>query len=549
MTPENDSAPEVPESASGSAHKPAPPPSWKAILVGLVFAGLAAAAAAGLIAGFLDSRPVDFHPLTEERIADLDRLFAYNQVPAARIEKAAVEERRDETARWAYCEYKVDLPPELSVSGMERLLRRTMAERNVSVFDEPDQPADTRVLRFSTAGKHFATVVLTGVPDRTNLTEPARRLAQDVVHALTNMAPVVERFERGAVEPQENEGTLWERVSIDAWVASPEDVDTVAGGITTALSRDDVEIRVEASETVGQTEVTVLYMELECVRITLHAPDTYPDMPVDGESASGESETGDAEPPLPVPDPETLPLESEHLNGDATAPAMPQKPKTAEGPLRAAIIVDDGGYGGEIGESVLSLDPRLTLSILPWAPHSTDTAQRATELGFEVMLHMPMENSSEHNTYPGQLTVGMPAEEVHRLTKDALEDVPGAAGINNHTGSRFTSDATSMRAFLEGIKPLELFFIDSRTISTSTAFEIAQEMDIPSASRDLFLDHESDKTYIRERFNQLIELTKKQGTAIGICHFRRPSVEVLREMLPEFEKAGIEIVHASELIE
>lgn len=542
------------ESPSDAELEPAPspprhdpvPPSWTTILVGLVLAGLAAAAAAALIAGYLGSRPVDYRPLTHERLADLDRLFAYNQVPDSSIAKGAVEDRQDATARWSFRAYTVNLPPTLSLGGVERLLRRNMAEQNVSVFDEAGHPDGTIVLNLATMGKHFAAVQLTGTPDRSNLIEPARRLARETVEALHGMAPVVERFERGQVEPRENADAIWENVVIDAWLPSAVSAQSVTAQLATTLSRNDVDLAVTAAETPGDTTVTVSYAGLECVRIIFHAPVESAEMPSGDAAADPGSETT---PPLPVPDPETLPLESEHLNGDAKVPAVPSTSRTVSGPLRVAIIVDDGGYGGAVSEELLLLDSRLTLSILPWAPHSTDTAQRATELGFEVMLHMPMENSSENNTYPGQLTIGMPAEEVHRLTLDALDDVPGAVGINNHTGSRFTSDTAAMRTFFDGIKARNLFFIDSRTISTSTGFAIAQEMQIPSAARDLFLDHESDKQYIRERFQQLIDLVKEQGTAIGICHFRRNSVDVLREMLPEFEKADIEIVHASELVE
>lgn len=545
----NDNAPDSPEHL-GEESPPRPgPPSWKIIILGLFLAGTAAAGAAVLIAGFLDSRPVDLRAITQERASDLERLLAYNQVPASSVAKRIEEERHNETARWTYCEYEVELPPVLSVEGVARLVRRNMAERDVSVFDEPDPPKDNVVLQLATAGQHFATLILTGSPDRTDLTEPSRRLMREVVTVLSGMTPTVERYERGSAESRDNNDARWEFASVDAWVASSTLAQTVATELSTSLIRDDVRMRVEHTADSEMTTITVTYSGLDCVRVTIHAPKPSVEATSGSDSVSMSSETPDASSNPPVPDPESLPLDSEHLNGDATVPAAPPRPRTYSGPLRAAIIIDDGGYGGDITEGVLALDPDLTLSILPWAPHSKDTAERAADLGFEVMLHMPMENSTDHSTYPGQLTTTMPAETIHQLTADALSDVPGAVGINNHTGSRFTSDADAMRVFLECIKPLELYFVDSRTISTSAAYGIAQEMEIPSAARDLFLDHESGKDYIRQRFNQFIELTKDQGSAIGICHFRRNSVSVLREMLPEFEKHGIDLVHVSELLE
>jgi len=517
--------------------------------VGLCIAGLASALSAALLAGFLESRPVDLRDLTRERSSDLERLLAYNQVPESSVRISAEEERRDATARWTFREYEIDLPETLSLGGVERLIRRSMADRNVSVFDEPGTPADRIVLRLEAAGQQFATLTLMGVPDRINFTEASRRLARETNDVLSGLVPTVERMERGAVEPRTNNEAQWELASIDVWVAASEQAQALANAVTGTLTRNDVYVRVKPDENENEVRVSVLYRGLECVGVTVHAwqpEEPAPPGPT-GESKQADGENGR---PAPViPDPESLPLDSEHLNGDAREPATPVSPSRPGEGLEVAIIVDDGGYGGDTTAEVLALNPQLTLSILPGAPHSSDTARRAAELGFEIMLHMPMENSSDHSTYPGQITVDMPAEKVHELTAEALADVPGVVGINNHTGSKFTSDATATRAFLTGIQPLGLFFVDSRTISTSTAYEIAREMQIPCAARDLFLDHEPDKTYIRERFTQLIELCKKQGSAIGICHFRRNSVAVLREMLPELENHGIALVHVSELVD
>ncbi len=524
-------------------------PSWKSIVFGLWLAGTAAALSAILIAHYLDSRPFDLRTMTREKAADLERLLAYNQVPHSSITTVNEVERTDGTAQWSYREYIVDLPSTLSLGGVERLIRRTMAERNVSVVDEPDTPNDRVVLRLAADGKQFALLTLAGKPDRTNLTVATARLAQKALDVLGDLVPAVDRIERGPVEHQENSESIWDFARVDVWVSEPEQTTAILTAISAELKRNDVDVRMDSENGAEDATIAVSYAGLDCVHVTVHAP-VLPEGPPSTTDNGAMADDETHEPPAhDVVDSEALPLDSEHLNGDARLPAPPVKQARPGEPLRVAIIVDDGGYGGEITDDVLELDPALTLSILPSAPHSTDTAQRAETLGFEVMLHMPMENSSKHKAYPGEITIAMPADKVHELTDQALADVPGAVGINNHTGSRYTSDPDAMRRFLEGIESSKLFFVDSRTISTSTAYQIAHEMGIPSAARDLFLDHESKKDYIRERFEQLTEICKKQGSAIAICHFRRNSVAVLREMLPEIKKEGIELVHASELVE
>lgn len=230
-------------------------------------------------------------------------------------------------------------------------------------------------------------------------------------------------------------------------------------------------------------------------------------------------------------------------------PPAPERPTSAyEGPPRVALIVDDGGYGGEPTEEILALDPVLTLAILPFAPHSRETAEAAAARGFELMLHMPMESADPSATYPGGLTVSMTPEEVREATREALADVPGIAGANNHTGSRYTEDEAAISAFLSALDPNALYFVDSRTSPKSRAYETAARLGFPALSRDVFLDNRDDRQAILRQTDELIERAQAHGAAIGICHFRPVTASVLGEVLDRLEAAGIEVVPVSQLM-
>jgi polysaccharide deacetylase 2 family uncharacterized protein YibQ len=211
-------------------------------------------------------------------------------------------------------------------------------------------------------------------------------------------------------------------------------------------------------------------------------------------------------------------------------------------------VIDDGGYGGVETESILSLDPNLTISILPYTPFGTELSERCRELGFEVMLHMPMSNQSARLQHEGQLNVGMDATEIVRLTEVALKQVPGAVGVNNHTGSGFTTNHAAMVPFLEYVKAKDLFFLDSRTTPDSVAYEVAVELGLDAVERTLFLDHDNAPDAIRSRFRELMAHARESGAAIGICHFRPNTAIILKEMLPELAANGIRLVPLSELV-
>lgn len=215
----------------------------------------------------------------------------------------------------------------------------------------------------------------------------------------------------------------------------------------------------------------------------------------------------------------------------------------------AAIIIDDVGYGGKAGEEIMKMPPVLTLSILPGERLSLATAELARKNGFEVMLHQPMEGSSTSiRLGPGGLVTTMSDDEILRRFRTNLDEVSGAAGVNNHMGSVFTANRSRMRVVLEEIRRRKLFFIDSRTSVETVAEEEAADLGVPAWRRHVFLDNDVDSTAISRQIMVLIEAARKEGGAIGIGHAHVGTIKAIRAMLPEFEKSGVRLVHVGELL-
>lgn len=381
---------------------------------------------------------------------------------------------------------------------------------------------------------------------REDLTAKTTRIANSVSEALR--AAGSQDVLTARSELRQSDAAMWQYSLFNAQLPLSVTEEQITAHLAMAIDDNTVRIEKISGAPRGQTWWSVRCNGIECATVhAINGPEGDPNFRL----AAFSAELAGLDPDVLVQefhaDPEALPLDSSDFKIDAPTPSSSPAPPVT-GPLRLAIVVDDGGYGGWITEEILAMPNTLTLSILPHAPYSYETAQRANELGFEVMLHMPMENVSGKTTYPGEITVTMDVHQMMDLTKQALADVPGAVGINNHTGSKFTSNAEAMRTWLDLIKDSGYFFIDSRTSKYACAFEVADEMDIPSAENDLFLDHHSGTDYIRARFREVIEMVKRHGKAITICHFRKNTIPVLKEMFPIIEKEGIELVHASTLV-
>lgn len=213
-----------------------------------------------------------------------------------------------------------------------------------------------------------------------------------------------------------------------------------------------------------------------------------------------------------------------------------------------SLIIDDIGYDRRLAMALFDLEPNITFSVLPWSPFGRSLAGKLKDRGAEVMLHLPMEPAEypRINPGPGALLTDMEPDELLDQLKKNLEEVPGAVGVNNHMGSRLTAHADQMNQIFTILKKENLFFVDSRTSRDSQCQASARLLRLPYAQRDVFLDNHQDVAYITAQFRQLVKLAEKHGTAIGIGHPYRTTLEALEKELPRL-RGKIQIVPASRM--
>ncbi len=215
---------------------------------------------------------------------------------------------------------------------------------------------------------------------------------------------------------------------------------------------------------------------------------------------------------------------------------------------RAAIVIDDLGQDMQRTVALLALRYPLTFSVLPHLPASRETSAAAAHAGHEVILHLPMQPmGSGINPGQGAILVGMDAPEVARIVDSDLDFVPDARGVNNHMGSRATSDPALMAAVMKELAARHLYFIDSRTAPSTVAYDAARQAGIPAFYRSVFLDDTETVDYTLAQLRSFRALVERQGAALAIGHPHPTTITALASFLPEFESADIELVPASQL--
>lgn len=220
----------------------------------------------------------------------------------------------------------------------------------------------------------------------------------------------------------------------------------------------------------------------------------------------------------------------------------------ADTPHYIALIIDDIGYSGPLGERAIALPGAVTYAVLPHTPFGTELAELAHSHSKEVMLHAPMSNLAHQPLGPGALTDALSHEDFIATLRGNIDAVPHLQGINNHMGSELTGMRTQMQWVMEVLKERRLYFVDSFTTAQSVAGEAAREQEIPTTTRNVFLDNETTLEDINWEFQRLLQTAREKGSAVGIGHPYEETLDYLEKALPALAQENIELISVSAMI-
>ena len=216
-----------------------------------------------------------------------------------------------------------------------------------------------------------------------------------------------------------------------------------------------------------------------------------------------------------------------------------------------AIVIDDIGHNLHQARRLLALPAPVVLAILPNTRGARQLADEAAALGRTVILHQPMENGAGLAIGPGGLYSDMSAVERRQVLTDNLDSFGHIRGINNHMGSRLTSDRQAMDQVMQVLRERGLYFIDSRTTHHTQAAFAAEAAGVPHLSRDVFLDNERDPAAIGRAFDRALKVAREQGSALVIGHPYPQTIEYLEGRLTGnlLQEEGVQVVSVEELMQ
>ena len=236
------------------------------------------------------------------------------------------------------------------------------------------------------------------------------------------------------------------------------------------------------------------------------------------------------------------------LNGLSRAFASPDSSEGFHHPS-IALIIDDIGYSYSRARRFLDLGLPITFSILPRLNKGRDLAIEIHTRGHEIMLHQPMEPyDSGIDPGPGALYVGDAPQRITHIMEENISNIPYAAGVNNHMGSRFTEYREEVSRALGVVEDNGLFFIDSLTSGGSVAYKVARKRHMVSGCRNVFLDNRLDEAYILLQLHTLLGYARRYGHAIGIGHPFPETARAIARFVSTQKDFKDTLVRASEVI-
>jgi hypothetical protein len=227
---------------------------------------------------------------------------------------------------------------------------------------------------------------------------------------------------------------------------------------------------------------------------------------------------------------------------------LTKKQVSAFGKGKIALILDDWGYNLKNLKLLNRIRKPITIGVLPNLAYSRKISELLPEMGFEVILHLPLESYERKNMEKDTIYCYMKKNEIIGIFNSALLSVPTAKGISNHMGSKATEDRKVMSTLFKEMKKRNLFFLDSLVTKKSICKDLAQELGIKIAKRDIFLDNINQKSYIKNQLKKLVYLAKMNGEAIGVGHDRKLTIEVIKEEMENLVKEDIEFVYLSQMV-
>jgi len=193
---------------------------------------------------------------------------------------------------------------------------------------------------------------------------------------------------------------------------------------------------------------------------------------------------------------------------------------------KVVIIMDDISHRWQLNK-LKALPFKVTPSIFP--PSKMNMQSHLLARGLKhFMVHLPLESSSKQmNSMYKTLSSSSSQKEINARIAEIRRLFPNAKYINNHTGSRFTSNYRASKRLFRGLIKYGFIFVDSRTSKNTQIPKIAKEFRQKYIKSNLFIDNRININAISKEIRKALAIARRKGFVVMIGH---PHPETFRAL-------------------
>lgn len=212
------------------------------------------------------------------------------------------------------------------------------------------------------------------------------------------------------------------------------------------------------------------------------------------------------------------------------------------------IVIDDLGESISAAQSLAGLSYPVTFAIWPHSSYAKEVAKVASAASREIIIHQPMEPmSADAKPGPGAVYVEMKPETIRAIIRANIKLVPGAVGLNNHMGSKFTQNRKAVREVAQETKKSGLFVLDSMTHAKSVFYNEAKRQGLVAFRRNVFIDNVKEVQSTLHQIKKAERIALAKGTAIAIGHPYPTTLLALQEWEKQ-RNTRVQVVSLTELL-
>jgi polysaccharide deacetylase 2 family uncharacterized protein YibQ len=215
---------------------------------------------------------------------------------------------------------------------------------------------------------------------------------------------------------------------------------------------------------------------------------------------------------------------------------------------RVALIVTGIGLDHDASQAALDRLPgAVTLSFDPYAGDIKDMVANARGLGHEVLISLPMEPPDYPRQDPGPLTLLVSLDSSDNLARlnHLMGESTGYVGLVAAMGDRFTQEKQSLLPIIESLKTRGLMLVDNKPPETSVTGPLAQQVKLPWAGANRFVNAETDPAGIDQALADLEAQARRSGSALGLATLSPALLDRALAWVPALDGRGIALAPAS----